>query len=124
MCTCGACQVPQANLTLSWTNAISGPGSTTLDFQSCILWNTGCVNQLLFELQCLSGVLIFTVIFFISGSCPTGQHRQCASNGGAGGKLDSVMQTCGAGFLWELSVNGTDCPGVFAGGYTSFTISA
>jgi hypothetical protein len=124
MCTCGACQIPERNLTLSWTNPISGPGSTTLNFQSCILWNTPCVNQNQYKLECAGGVLKFTVTYQLSGACPGGLQSTCVTSGTAGHKLDPGTPACGAGFLWAITVNGTDCPALFTSGFTSFTISA
>lgn len=122
---CGSCDIPAQDLTLSWTNPITGPGSTTLTYQTTpsTAWVAECVDQLIFTLNCQGGTPAFRVDYFLSGTCPTGLSSFCSTGGGAGHKLDGGTVTCGASFLWTITVNSTDCPNLATFGYTSFTIS-
>ena len=79
---CHPCGLPLANLVLSWTNTLTGPGSTTLVYNGnphSPTWKTGCVNNLLFQILCAGGEVEFDVTYFISGVCPTGQPGICSN---------------------------------------------
>jgi len=121
--SCSPCDIPADNLTLSWTNIISGPGSTTLIYSSVGggQWTTGCVNNLIYNLICTGGQVDFQVIYFISGTCPTGQRNQCTSLATSPFGLTLVSHTCSPfSMTWTTVPN---CPNVEAAGYINFTIT-
>ncbi len=120
--SCSPCNIPKANLTLSWTNPLVGPGSATLIYTTGPdAWKTvGCVNQQIYEIKCLSGVVTFEVTYFTSGVCPTGQSATCISGDvfPLGLTLDS--HTCSPfSFTW----NTNNCPIGQAPGYLTYTVT-
>lgn len=130
-CTCSPCAIPEQNLTISWVNPLAGNGSDTLVYGgSCSNgWTTGCSggagtgNQLIFQLTCVGGATVLKVIYFTSGSCPTGQRASCANNQSSPFTLTLASHTCGSGFTLVFTVSNSGCPAVAGSGYTSFTIT-
>jgi len=119
---CSPCPIPLKDLTLSWTNLISGPGSTTLTYTpSPNVWKTGCVDDQIYELLCSSGTIVLAVTYFISGECPTGQSQRCSSTGAYPLALVRSSYTCTPFSVTYTVAPG--CPEVEAPGYTSFTIT-
>jgi hypothetical protein len=122
--SCGACSIPQQDLVISWDNLISGPGSATLVYSgSPTTWNSGCVDQLIYELLCTSNAVEFRVYYFLSGSCPTGQSQYCSTIGTAPYALTQTGLTCGSSFLLTCTVSSSSCPTLASYGYTDFTVS-
>jgi len=122
--SCSPCPIPRGDLTISWTNTSSGNGSATLTyFPATGGWQATCVdNGLIFVLTCTSGALNLAVIYFTSGSCPTGIEGLCNSTGTAPGKISLSASTCSP-FSLTFTVNATDCPHLWASGNTQFVIT-
>jgi hypothetical protein len=121
---CGSCLIPQRDLTVSWTNSISGPGSTTMVYSPHPdSWASGCANELLFNLLCNGGQLEFRVTYFISGVCPTGQQQHCSTLGGNPFRLVQTGLTCGDSFLLTANCTFTGCTSLALSGYQTFTVS-
>lgn len=121
---CMPCYIPFQNLTLSWTNVISGPGSTTLVYSGnpfAPSWGTGCVDQQIYQLECSGGLIEFLVSYFISGSCPTGQSNFCSNLRVFPFGFVLTSYTCSPLSLTFTVAPG--CPEVEAPGYTTFTIT-
>ena len=56
--TCEPCSIPTEDLTVTWTNPLTGNGSATLTYTSPSSWATGCVdNGLIFSLECTEGTI-------------------------------------------------------------------
>jgi hypothetical protein len=123
--TCGSCSIPTSNLTISFDNLIIGPGSATLVYTTTPVtaWKSACVNQLIYELLCTGGQPELRVIYFLSGSCPTGQSQYCSTIGSAPYGLTRTSLTCGASFLMTASLTSSSCPTLATFGYTDFTVS-
>ncbi len=122
---CSPCAIPKKNLTLSWTNNLIGPGSTTLVFTPPGQWNSPCVNQMLFQLSCAGGLVQLTVTYFLSGACPGGQSQSCVSPGHDpfAITLDSFSCAGAPAFLLHYTVKSSGCPVLWSDGYTAFTIT-
>ena len=120
---CGPCAIPKKDLTLSWTNLISGPSSTKLIWNSGLVqWSTGCVFNQQYKLLCTAGQVEFIVTYYISGVCPTGQSNACSNLLGNPFGLTLVSHTCSPfSMTWTTVPN---CPNVEAPGYIDFTITA
>jgi hypothetical protein len=119
---CSPCNIPKRNLTLSWTNSQLGNGSAALVFTPPGQWNSGCTNHLLFSLSCPGSLIQFTVTYFLSGSCPTGQSQSCNSPGHEPFALFLASYNC-APFFLQYTVTGASCPVLGSNGYSSFTIT-
>ena len=117
---CHPCKIPKADLTLSWTNSSTGPGSTTLSWNGTA-WNSACTNGLLVQLSCVSG-LVLTVTYFISVNCPSGQGQSCTSPGSVPFAITLASSTCNP-FQLNYTVQSAGCPAGWTAGYTSFTIT-
>jgi len=125
---CYPCGIPLTDLTLSWTNLLTGPGSTLLTYTTPPnIWSTGCVDGQLYELVCNSGQLDLIITYFISGFCPTGQRVSCSTQNVYPFSLPMTSYTCSP-FSVTFGVIGngftTGCPEVEAPGYTTFTVTA
>jgi hypothetical protein len=122
--TCEPCNIPNEDLTVSWTNVILGDGSATLHYTSGpSLWKSDCVDGgVIFQLQCTGTSIEFRGIFFIEGECPTGTASYCSNVRIAPLKLTLVSTTC-TPFSATFSVDGTNCPTLFGDGNTTFVIS-
>ncbi len=139
-CTCGptfkkcgtgpGCDIPANNLTISWTNIITGNGSAALVYNAMGgVWRSGCTgggtNQLVFQLGCNAGVPELRAFYPITGACVggvfTGFTNFCSNVAGGAGTLTQTSLTCGAGYTQVFTV--TLCASLSASGYTSFTVS-
>lgn len=120
---CSPCDIPNEDLTISWTNIITGDGSATMTYTpGPSLWRTGCVDEeLMFQLQCAGGFEL-RAIFFIEGECPTGTESYCSNLRTAPLVLTLESYTC-TPFNATFSVSGTDCPTLFGDGNIQFFIS-
>jgi hypothetical protein len=119
--SCSPCNIPKKNLALCWANGLSGNGSTTLVFTEPGGWNSSCTNQLLYNLTCNGGLIQFTVTYFLSGTCPTGQSQQCLSPGSNPYALNMDAYTCAPLYL-HYTVTGSNCPVLFSNGYSAFWV--
>ena len=119
---CSPCNIPKQDLTLSWTNTLTGNGSTTLTYNAALSnWTTGCVLNQQYKLFCSGGQIDFSVIYIISGTCPTGQTNTCSNLTANPFGLTLVSHTCTPfSFTWTTV---PDCPNVEAPGYIDFTIT-
>jgi hypothetical protein len=99
-----------------------GNGSAALVYIPPGVWSTGCINQLIFALDCLGGAIQFSVTYFLSGTCPSGQSQSCQSPGYAPFGLTLVDYTCNP-FMLHYRIVGAECPLVSASGYTSFVVT-
>ena len=122
---CGTCTIPMSDLTVSWNNAIWGPGSTPLIYQPSpgTSWKSACSQELLYQLSCNQGQVEFRVTYFLSGSCPTGQSQYASNLRNNPYRLTVSSLVCGSSFLMTLAVSSSGSPNLWASGYTSFTIS-
>ena len=120
---CMPCAIPLEDLTLSWTNLISGPGLATMTYTRLPnVWRTGCIDGQIYELLCSDGQIDFAVTYFISGFCPTGQSQFCSNLRVYPFGLVLSSYTCSP-FSVTFTV-APGCPEVESPGYTSFTITA
>ncbi|MFO0892445.1 MAG: hypothetical protein U0790_25300 [Isosphaeraceae bacterium] len=129
-CTCGGpttypcfpCAIPQQNLTLDWTNTITGNGSIAMTYTAPNSWDSACTTDgILYRLTCTGGVTIFTVTYFISGSCPSGQRQTCTTGGGIGSRVIRSTTSCSPfSILYTTGIN--DCTFMYNNGYRSFTV--
>jgi len=69
------------DLTLSWTNVLSGNGTATMVYDGASAWQTACVVQMRFRLNCSAGGATFTATSFTGGPCPTGTPVNCTGPG-------------------------------------------
>lgn len=118
---CSPCPIPKRNLTLSWTNNLIGPGSTTLTYNGSNGWSSGCVNQLLFQLLCV-GLTEFVVTYFLSGACPSGQSQSCTYPGYSPFGITLSHSSCSP-FELDFTITSGGCPVLWSDGYTSFKIT-
>jgi hypothetical protein len=121
---CSPCNIPAQNLTLSWTNVLSGNGSTTLIYSAGppASWASGCSNSLLYKLLCTGGNVELRVIYFTAGSCPTGTEQYCSNMRVTPYGLTLSSYTCSPFSMTFLSRSAT-CPAITSSGYTSFTVT-
>jgi hypothetical protein len=121
---CAPCNLPQTNLTISWTNPLTGNGSATMVYSaSPDKWVTGCCDGgLFFELLCTGGGIELRVFFFTSGVCPTGTTSFCSNLQAAPLELVFSNHTCSPLSL-VFEVNGAECPTLFSDGNTQFTVT-
>ena len=121
--TCDPCNIPNEDLTISWTNLITGDGSATMMYTSGpSLWTTGCVDEgLIFQLNCTGGGFELRAIFFIEGECPSGTRSYCSNLQAAPLTLTLESYTC-TPFSATFTLSGTDCPTLFGDGNTIFFI--
>jgi hypothetical protein len=120
---CSPCNIPTQNLTLSWVNVTSGNGSTTLTYAATSAsWTSGCSNGLLYKLVCTGGQVELRVIFFTSGSCPTGTQQFCSNLRVKPFGLALSSVTCSPLSMTFLS-NKSVCSAIASAGYTMFTVT-
>jgi hypothetical protein len=119
---CSPCAIPTHDLTLSWTNVLIGSGSTPLVYSPPGQWNSPCTNQMLFSLSCPGSNSAFSVTYFLSGSCPTGQGQSCTSPGSGPLALLLDSATCSPFYL-HYTVTAASCPVLYTSGYTSLVIT-
>lgn len=118
--SCAGCKVPRRNLTLTWTNSLLGTRSAPMVFNGLDEWATGCINQILFRLNCSSDGLVFTATYFVAGPCPSGEPVTCTSPGSSPIGLTSTAKSCDPLLLQYTT---TSCPALSAQGYTRFTVT-
>jgi hypothetical protein len=119
---CYPCDVPRRNLTLSWTNVLSGGGSTPLVFDGSGRWRSACTNQIAFTLACQSGVLVFTASYFPDGDCPDGEAGTCSSGGSGPPGLTVVQAVCDP-LVLSYAPTSSACPYLVSRGYTKFVVT-
>ncbi len=121
---CSPCGLAATNLTLSWTNPLTGNGSATLTYSASPQgWKTGCCDGgLFFELFCTGSTVELRAYFFTTGSCPAGTTQYCSNLGSAPLELTLNSHTCSPLSL-RFTVSGTDCPALFSDGNTAFTVT-
>lgn len=113
--SCGGCEVPAENLTLSWPGASGGSaGSITMVYSGAPAWISGCLTegggalQYNFSLACAEGNLILGSDVFVGG-CPDTPFGSCNAI------IDSLV--CGDDFLLTAHFN-TSCS--LYGGYYAY----
>jgi hypothetical protein len=119
--TCKPCSIPQKDLQLAYTNLITGNGTTTLHYSGGS-WMSDCVNGVMFTLGCNGGQVELRVIYFTTGSCPTGTQQACSSLGAAPAKLTLSSSQCQPLSLTFTSQS-AGCPAVTGAGFTQFVVS-
>jgi hypothetical protein len=121
---CNNCQFPTKDLQLSYTNLITGNGSTTLYYSPVfpVRWTSECYQGLIFKLLCTDNEPELRVIYFTEGSCPNGEQQYCSNV-----RLTPYGLTLGSFQCNPFNVNYTaqsdSCPAIVGAGYTSFQIS-
>ena len=127
---CMPCAIPKEDLTISWTNILTGPGSDTLVFTGPSSWKTascsGNGDNLIFELRCTSDTLELRATYFTSGACPTGTSEYCSNLEGTPKCLILSATECDPfDVTWTCSgVGGCQCATLSGLGYTSLTITS
>lgn len=120
---CSPCNIPEANLTLSWVNSLFGNGSTSLTYSSPPpSWNSACSNGLLYKLLCTGGVIELRVIYFTTGSCPTGTQQYCSNVRVTPNGLTLASYTCSP-FSVTFNAISSACPAIVSAGYTQFVVT-
>lgn len=124
--TCSPCNIPEANLTLSWVNSLSGNGSTTLVYSpSPASWASGCSGHndaLLFKLLCTGGDIELRAIYFTAGSCPSGTQQYCSNLRVSPYTMPISSYTCSP-FSITWSPVSSGCPALVSSGYTQFVVT-
>lgn len=121
--TCSPCNIPAQNLVLSWVNVIRGNGSTPLTYTHApASWTSSCTNGLLYELICTGGEVELRVIYFTTGSCPTGTQQYCSNLRVTPYGLTLSSYTCSPFSMTFLSKSAA-CPTITNSGYAQFTIT-
>ena len=122
--TCEPCTIPNEDLTLSWTNLLSGNGSTSLTYNpSGPIWESGCADEgLMFLLQCTSGSTELRAIYFTSGECPSGDTNYCSNLRSEGQSLTLASSTCSP-FSLTFTVTESGCPALYGDGNTQFILT-
>ena len=121
--SCSPCAIPAQNLTLSWTNLITGPGSVTLVYTATpAKWESACSNGLTYLLTCTGGELELRVIYYTVGSCPTGTSQYCSNLRASPYQLVLASYTCSPfSATWTSASSG--CPAITGSGYTQFVVN-
>lgn len=123
MTTCAPCKIPKKNLILSYVNAISGDGATTLYYSpEPDAWTSECVNGLLFKLICNGGELELRVIYFTTGPCPTGTQQYCSNLRVTPYGLTLSAYVCSP-FSTTFLSRSAGCPAITSSGYTQFVVA-
>jgi hypothetical protein len=121
--TCNPCGLPRQNLTLSWTNLLTGPGSTTLTYDpTTVKWTAICVDDQSYELLCSGDEIVFIVTFYLTDEgCPGGESNTCSNIRANPFGLTLASSTCSP---FSVTFNTSpNCPDVEAPGYLTFTIT-
>jgi hypothetical protein len=121
--TCTPCNIPSEDLTITWTNILTGNGSATMTFGTGPTWQTGCVDSgLQFLLSCENGSIELRAIFFVSGSCPTGSTNYCSNLRTSPLTLTLTSYICSP-IILTFAVSEVGCPEVYEEGNTQFIIT-
>ena len=119
--TCSPCQVPQKDLQLAYTNIISGNGTCTLYYTGSN-WESDCTNGLTYRLLCNAGQVELRVIYYTTGSCPSGAQQYCSNL-----RSSPYVLTLSASACTPLSLTFTStsmgCPTITNSGYTMFVVT-
>ena len=121
---CAPCSIPKKNLTVSWTNSLSGNGSTALIYTpSPLAWASPCSNGLQFALLCTANQVEFRVKFWVTGTCPgPGNTQFCSNLRPPPYGLTMSSYSCSP-FSMTLQPTSSTCQTVTSSGYTQFTIT-
>jgi hypothetical protein len=122
--TCNPCAIPATDLTISWTNLIGGPGSTTLTYNPGFFpdWESGCALGLIYELLCSSTEIELRVIYFLSGSCPDGETAYCSNIRTSPFGLTLASYSCSP-FSLTFEATLDSCPALVNDGFQSWTVT-
>lgn len=121
--TCSPCTLPASDLTLSYTNVISGNGSVTLTYDAgTTSWSSGCSLGIMYKLVCTTGTVELRAIYFTSGSCPTGTQQYCSNLRVSPFKLTLASYTCSPLSI-TFTLAGSACPALLSNGFTSFVVT-
>jgi hypothetical protein len=126
--TCSPCDIPEEDLTISWTNLSSGDGSATLAWNGftgifSAAWATGCVDGgIEFRLACTDGGIELQAIFFTSGVCPTGESNYCSNLRSSPLQLTLSSYTCSP-FSLTFVVGEDACPTIYSFGNVQFVVT-
>jgi hypothetical protein len=119
--TCNPCPIPKQNLTISWLNVITGPGSTTLYYNGSS-WVSNCSNGLTYQLLCTGGEIELRVLYYNNGPCPTGTSQYCSNLRVTPYGLTLASSQCNA-FNVVFDSFSDACPAITSSGYTQFIVS-
>jgi hypothetical protein len=120
---CSPCTIPNEDLTITWTNILTGNGSATMRFGGGPSWVTGCVDSgVQFALGCTAGLIELRSMFFVSGSCPTGSSNYCSNLRGNPLTLTLASHTCSP-FTMTFMLSEAGCPELYDEGNTQFVIT-
>ncbi len=128
--SCTPCNLPQANLTISWTNAFVGPGSLVMTWNGLTLPGTAAwVSVCSFVAVTLGVRYSFTcfgllkVEYWVSGGpCPGAGSVNCSYTGAPGFVLPLASHTCSPLSMTFDSRTAT-CPGLTGVGYLEFVVT-
>jgi len=115
---CAPCPIPLADLTLSWTNLLTGPGSATMFVSAAPnVWTTACVpsgfDSYRFAMSCFEGNIELAYEFFSNTTCAGTQSSGC--------DFAASSYSCSP-FSITFTVT-LACDGLYSGGYQTFTIT-
>ena len=119
---CQPCTLPQKDLLLTWTNPLTGNGSTTLVYNGAGIWTSACTNGLIYQLSCSGGQIDFQVIYFTTGSCPGGTQQYCSNLRTSPYGLTLSAYSCSPLSLTFTSQS-AGCPVITGSGYTKFIVT-
>jgi hypothetical protein len=123
LAACTPCQIPKGDLTITWTNILTGNGSATLVYNCAGFWQTDCEDSgLLFTLSCAGGQIELRAIFFVSGVCPTGSSNYCSNLRTNPLGLTLSSHACSP-FSLTYSLTETSCPELADEGNTQFVVT-
>jgi hypothetical protein len=126
---CSPCSLPKSNLTISWTNPLTGNGSATLVYTaSPQQWLAQCVDSgLTFKLLCTSGGIELQITYYTSGGCPGGTSQFCSNLRASPLELLLTASTCSPLSLTFSPSSpghfGDLCPQVYSLGNTQLTVT-
>jgi hypothetical protein len=120
---CSPCNIPNEDLTITWSNILTGSSFAIMKFGVGPFWQTGCVDSgLQFILSCNSGSIELRAVFFISGSCPTGSSNYCSNLRSNPLSLTLLDHTCSP-FSLTFTLTEAGCPEVYDEGNTQLMIT-
>ncbi len=121
---CSPCNLPITNLTISWTNPLTGNGSATLIYSaSPQQWLAQCVdNGLTFKLLCTGGGVELQATYYTSGGCPGGTSQYCSNLRSSPVELTLSSSTCSPLNI-TFTVGASMCPQVYSLGNTQFVVT-
>jgi hypothetical protein len=126
MITCSPCGLPASDLTISWVNAFTGPGSATLVYSNpggINQWVSGCAEGVVYQLYCTGSTIELRVVYCLSGECPTCPTNYCSNLRGAPFALTLTSYTCSPlSLTFEATFSG--CPALQENGFEDWTITS